>query len=47
VKFDAAYWLPKIHPSRYISDGDPDRISFPKDEAGKLSRAYQGNANPY
>jgi peptidoglycan/xylan/chitin deacetylase (PgdA/CDA1 family) len=47
VKFDAAYWLPKIYPNRYISDGDPDTISFPKDESGKLAGKYRAKANPY
>ncbi|HEX7354405.1 MAG TPA: polysaccharide deacetylase family protein [Mycobacteriales bacterium] len=47
VEYDAAYWLPKIATTRYVSDGDPAHISFPRNEMGRLSPAYRGEAQPY
>ena len=44
------YWLDdlKKNPSRrYVSDGDPDRISFPRDRAEQLAPRFQARANPY
>lgn len=32
---------------RYVSDGDPDRISFPADRADRLSSAFADRARPY
>jgi hypothetical protein len=45
--FAATYWLNRIGTTRYISDGDPDHISFPKASAGKLSPRFASMARPY
>ena len=44
------YWLDdlKANPSRrYVSDGDPDTISFPRDRADTLAPRFQSRAKPY
>jgi hypothetical protein len=45
--FAATYWLNRIGTTRYISDGDPDHISFPKAMADKLSPRFASVARPY
>jgi hypothetical protein len=45
--FGATYWLNRIGATRYISDGDPDHISFPKAAAPKLSPRFASEARPY
>lgn len=48
--FGSAYWLDSLdkHPERrYVSDGDPDRVSFPAAEQAKLAPAATGRAQPY
>jgi hypothetical protein len=45
--FGATYWLNRIGTTRYISDGDPDHISFPKSAADKLSPRFASLARPY
>ncbi|MDT7573445.1 MAG: hypothetical protein QOE05_3619 [Actinomycetota bacterium] len=45
--FAATYWLNRIGTTRYISDGDPDHISFPKAMADKLSPRFASLARPY
>lgn len=45
--FAATYWLNRIGTTRYISDGDPDHISFPKASADKLSPRFASQARPY
>lgn len=47
VEYDAAYWLPKIASTRYVSDGDPTHISFPRAELAQLAPADRGRAEPY
>lgn len=47
VDYDAAYWLPKIASTRYVSDGDPAHISFPKAELAQLAAADRAMAQPY
>jgi peptidoglycan/xylan/chitin deacetylase (PgdA/CDA1 family) len=38
----------KLHPDRrFVSDGDPRRISFPKILAGAVASKYASRANPY
>jgi hypothetical protein len=32
---------------RYVSDGDPAKITFPKAKAKELARQYRSLANPY
>lgn len=45
--FAATYWLNRIRATRYISDGDPERLSFPKAAAAKLSPRFASIARPY
>jgi hypothetical protein len=45
--FGATYWLNRIGTTRYISDGDPGHISFPKSAADKLSPRFASQARPY
>jgi hypothetical protein len=45
--FAATYWLNRIGTTRYISDGDPEHISFPKSAADKLSPRFASLARPY
>jgi hypothetical protein len=45
--FAATYWLNRMGATRYISDGDPEHVSFPKASASKLSPRYASIARPY
>jgi peptidoglycan/xylan/chitin deacetylase (PgdA/CDA1 family) len=45
--FAATYWLNRIGTTRYISDGDPEHVSFPKAAAPKLSPRFASIARPY
>ncbi len=49
--FGSAFWLEQLEQEgsyrRYVSDGNPDTISFPEDRADELDPAYQERANPY
>lgn len=45
--FTSTDWLPKMASTRYISDGNPATISFPKALAGRLAPRLAGQANPY
>ncbi|MGW4633332.1 polysaccharide deacetylase family protein [Nocardia sp. NPDC004415] len=50
VPFDSAYWLDWLaaHPEqRYTADGDPARVSFPRQLAGDLDARWSAPANPY
>lgn len=47
VPFDAHFWLPRLARSRYVSDGDPAHISFPKAAGAKLAVAEVSRARPY
>jgi peptidoglycan/xylan/chitin deacetylase (PgdA/CDA1 family) len=47
VAFDAAYWLSRLVTTRYVSDGDPDHVSFPRADAGRLAPADRARARPY
>ncbi|MCX0272597.1 polysaccharide deacetylase family protein [Nocardia zapadnayensis] len=50
VPFDSAHWLDELaaNPeSRFTSDGDPQRISFPRAAAGDLAPRWAGRAAPY
>jgi peptidoglycan/xylan/chitin deacetylase (PgdA/CDA1 family) len=40
-------WLAAEPGRRYVSDGDPTRISFPAARSGELAAAHAGIANPY
>jgi hypothetical protein len=48
--FAAAYWLHEldVHPeARYVSDGDPAHITFPRARAGDLAPRFRARARPY
>ena len=48
--FGSSFWLDELkrHPERrYVSDGDPSRISFPRARASDLAPRFRGKANPY
>ena len=48
--FAAAYWLHEldVHPdTRYVSDGDPAHITFPRPRAGDLAPRFRPRARPY
>jgi peptidoglycan/xylan/chitin deacetylase (PgdA/CDA1 family) len=50
AKFTSAAWLDELADgsvTRYTSDGDPDRISFPRSEADELAAAHREDAHPY
>ena len=50
AEYGSAFWLDFLrkHPERrYVSDGDPDRISFPASRSGELAARYRSRANPY
>lgn len=46
----SGYWFDVFEDSpqrRYVSDGDPERISFPEARADELDEAHTARANPY
>ncbi len=48
--FASGFWLDVLrrHPERrYVSDGDPSRISFPRALSPRLAPRFQARANPY
>ncbi|MCM6778208.1 polysaccharide deacetylase family protein [Nocardia sp. CDC159] len=47
VAFDSAYWLDRLAASRYTSDGDPNKISFPAQRGTELAASWRDRANPY
>ncbi|MFC4375003.1 polysaccharide deacetylase family protein [Nocardia halotolerans] len=50
VPFDSAHWLDWLaaHPDqRYTADGDPARVSFPRDLEAGLDPRFADRANPY
>ncbi|MEV6770035.1 polysaccharide deacetylase family protein [Nocardia sp. NPDC051030] len=50
VPFDSAYWLDHLAADpaqRFTSDGDPTRISFPRNLAADLNARWSGRSNPY
>jgi hypothetical protein len=49
-EWGSSWWLDilKDHPERrYVSDGDPATVSFPKSEQGDLSPRFEPEAKPY
>jgi peptidoglycan/xylan/chitin deacetylase (PgdA/CDA1 family) len=50
IDLGSGYWLRylRLHPGhRYVSDGDPGTISFPRIFGEALDSKYQARANPY
>ena len=50
VPLDSSYWLDQLaaHPEqRYTSDGDPERISFPRTATSAVSERWTDRAAPY
>ncbi|MGW2721802.1 polysaccharide deacetylase family protein [Streptomyces sp. NPDC001492] len=50
AQFTSTVWLDKLRDGtvkRYTSDGDPQKISFPRSEATRLAPAHQQAARPY
>jgi len=48
--FTSTDWLPQLYSGKvtpYVSDGDPDHVSFPKASASRLSPRYASMARPY
>ena len=45
--FESGYWLPKLRATRFVSDGDPATISFPRPRLADLSPGLRGRARPY
>jgi peptidoglycan/xylan/chitin deacetylase (PgdA/CDA1 family) len=46
----ASYWLHQLEQNpaqRYVSDGDPKRLTFPRAKAGELAPAFRARARPY
>jgi peptidoglycan/xylan/chitin deacetylase (PgdA/CDA1 family) len=50
ARYTSGAWLDRLSDgsvTRYTSDGDPDRISFPKAERAELGAGHRKDANPY
>jgi peptidoglycan/xylan/chitin deacetylase (PgdA/CDA1 family) len=50
VDFGSTYWLDLLRRNpgrRYVSDGDPKRLSFPRRLAPQLRPRFRARANPY
>jgi hypothetical protein len=45
--FTSTYWLPRLLKTRYVSDGDPAVISFPRTKAGLLDPRFSNRARGY
>ena len=48
--FTAGMWLDLLERNpqlRYVSDGDPERIGFPRAKESQLAPQYRAQANPY
>jgi peptidoglycan/xylan/chitin deacetylase (PgdA/CDA1 family) len=45
--FTSTYWLPMLLKTRFVSDGDPATISFPKAESARLAPRFAAQARPY
>ena len=48
--YGSSFWLDTLDKSperRYVSDGDPDKVSFPKSEQAKLRADAAAKARPY
>jgi hypothetical protein len=50
AQLDSGYWLDSFEKNKstwYTSDGDPNKVSFPKADQAKLSSKYSSEANAY
>ncbi|MCU1673533.1 MAG: polysaccharide deacetylase [Frankiales bacterium] len=48
--FTSTDWLPQLYSGKvspYVSDGDPDLVSFPRSAAGRLNPRFASSARPY
>ncbi len=45
--FTSTYWLPRLTSTRFISDGDPATVSFPRALAPRLDPRVADRARPY
>jgi hypothetical protein len=45
--FTSTYWLPRLQATRFVSDGDPSVISFPRAKASLLDPRFRSRARPY
>ena len=45
--FTSTYWLPRLLKTRFVSDGDPTVISFPRAKAGLLDPRFRSRGRPY
>lgn len=47
IDYDEAYWMPRLEQTRYVSDGDPQKVSYPRSTTVKIANAFAGRATPY
>jgi peptidoglycan/xylan/chitin deacetylase (PgdA/CDA1 family) len=47
LTFTSTWWLTRMLKARYVSDGDPAVISFPRHELGQLNPRFSRRARPY
>ncbi len=47
IDMDEHYWLPRLTRNRYVSDGNPHVISYPRTSSVTMARAFRHEANPY
>jgi peptidoglycan/xylan/chitin deacetylase (PgdA/CDA1 family) len=50
VEYGSWFWLDRLARDpglRFISDGDPDTVSFPQDRESELAEAFEQRARPY
>jgi peptidoglycan/xylan/chitin deacetylase (PgdA/CDA1 family) len=45
--FTSTYWLPRLRSTRFVSDGDPATISFPRALSDRLNPRLRDRARPY
>jgi peptidoglycan/xylan/chitin deacetylase (PgdA/CDA1 family) len=48
--FTSTDWLPKLYAGKvtpYVSDGDPEHVSFPRASAARLNPRFASSARPY
>lgn len=45
--FGSAYWEQRLRRTRYVSDGDPSVVSFPKELRGDLDPRFASRTRPY